>query len=322
MAEVVEPIEKYALTHKEKAKSENPMLKIGIVGCDNTEGQDVARLVSSKGFDVVLISKSGENLDAAFDEMGRELDRMIDRWGMTSSEKRAIMSRIKGSSDYKDLSDCGLVIESIKPKSREGSIESRKEVMRNIELNTSTNTIIASNTSTLLISELSNELEHPERCISLHFLSPAVESKVIEVAKGLYTSDETYNAVCKFALSLGKSIISLSESPGMISTRLIVPLINEACDILMEGVASVSEVDLILKLGFGLPIGPFGMVDRIGVDKVIRWMDNLYREYGDIKYKASPVLKKMERSNHLGKKTGKGFYQYDEFGNKINEPDK
>jgi 3-hydroxyacyl-CoA dehydrogenase len=129
--------------------------------------------------------------------------------------------------------------------------------------------------------------------------------------------DEAYKKVCKFARLLGKRIIPVIESPGIISTRLIAPMINEACEILMEGVADMEDIDATMKIGYGFPYGPFEMADKIGIDVVVRWLDNLYKEFGDIKYKASPMLKKRVRANHLGRDTGIGFYRYDEEGKRI-----
>ena len=142
---------------------------------------------------------------------------------------------------------------------------------------------------------------------------------MVEIARGLHTSDETYERVFKFARLFGKQVIPVNESPGVISTRLIAPLINEACEILLEGVGSMPNIDLTMKLGFGFPLGPFEMADKIGIDTVVRWLDNMYREFGDLKYKASPLLKKMMRANHLGRETRIGFYKYDEEGRKIIE---
>lgn len=318
MEEVVEHIGHYAL-NKDKVSDISKKAtfnKVGLVGCGNV-GQNVARMASSHGLDVVFVEISEQKIQDSIKSLSKELDRSIDRWGMTESEKRAILSRIKGSTDYADFKDSDIVIEAIKATNRDDSIGLRKQIFKNIENNVGEDCIIASNTSTLLITELSAELDHPERCVSFHFLSPAPEARLVEVVKGLYTSDEVYENVCKFARLLNKKVISVIESPGIISTRLIVPLINEACEILMEGVGSMEDIDNTMTLGFGLPLGPFAMADKLGLDKVVRWLDNLYKEFGDVKYKTSPLLKKLVRANQLGRVTGKGFYTYDEEGNKI-----
>ena len=318
MEELVEPIENYAL-RKEKIKpvsGKTSFNKVGLIGCGYI-GQNIARMSSRHGLDVVFIEVSEEKIKQSFHNLSKDLDWLIERWGMTESEKRAILSRIKGSLDYSELKTCDIVIEAIKAPDRTDSIEIRKSIYNKIEENVNEDTIIATNTSTLLITELTADLKHPERCVSFHFISPAPESRIVEVVKGLYTSEQVYEDVVKFARLLDKTIISVNESPGIISTRLIVPLINEACEILMEGVGSMEDIDSTMTLGFGLPLGPFAMADKLGLDKVVRWLDNLYKEFGDVKYKTSPLLKKLVRAHQLGRTTGKGFYEYDQEGNKI-----
>ncbi|MFC2123245.1 3-hydroxyacyl-CoA dehydrogenase family protein [Bacteroidota bacterium] len=316
MTEVVEPIESYALKTRVEEKKYDTFSKVGIVGC-GILGQEIAKMAASHGMDVVFLEISEEKIQAAYDGMKQDLDRMIERWGMTASDKRAIMSRIKGKLDYKYLKGCDVVIESIKSRTREDSVDLRKLIFKNLEKVVSRDTIICTNSTTLVITELSSELTYPDRCVSLHFISPAGETPIVEVARSLHTSDEAYEKVCKFASFLDKRIVPVIESPGIISTRLIAPLINEACEILMEGVASMEDIDATMKLGFGFPLGPFEMADKIGLDMVIRWLDNLYNEFGEIKYKASPMLKKRKRAGHLGQEAGRGFYQYDENGKKI-----
>lgn len=318
MEEIIEPIEHYALkkantSNQQKTGSFN---KIGLVGCGQV-GQSIARMVSTHGLEVVFVELSDQKIDQAFKDLAKDLDRMIERWGMTESEKRAIMSRISGSVKYETLNNCDIVIEAVKSKTRENSVDLRKQLFKNIEKNVSSDTIIATNSSTLVITELSSELDNPERCVSFHFLSPAPEARIVEVVKGLYTSEEVYQRVCRFARLLDKQVIPVIESPGIISTRLMVPWINEACEILMEGVGTMEDIDATMTLGFGLPYGPFAMADKLGLDKVSRWLDNLYKEFGDVKYKASPLLRKLVRANRLGRLTGRGFYEYDEEGNKI-----
>ncbi len=318
MSTPVEPIDNYALkvAAKPSKTTSGAFKKVGIVGC-GILGQEITRMVSGNGIEVRFIEISQEKIDQALREIARELDRMIQRWGMTESEKRAILSRIKGATNYQLLEGCDIVIEAVKSRSREDSVELRKKIFREIENHTSESCLICTNSTTLVITELSSELKRPDRCVSIHFLSPADTAEVVEIARGLNTSDETYERVCKFARMFGKKVIPVVESPGVISTRLIAPIINEACEILMEGVGSLENIDLTMKLGFGFPLGPFEIADKIGLDTVVRWLENMYKEYGDLKYKASPLLKKMVRANHLGRDTGIGFYKYDSEGRKI-----
>ncbi|MGF1636100.1 MAG: 3-hydroxyacyl-CoA dehydrogenase family protein [Cyclobacteriaceae bacterium] len=314
----VEPIEGYALKTRKpsNSKRKNAFNKVGIVGC-GILGQEITRMVSAHGIDVVFVEVSEEKIQQSIREISRDLDRMIEKWGMTDGEKRAILSRISGTTDYKDLHGAEIVIESVKSRTRESSVDLRKRIFREIERHISDKAIIATNSTTLVITELSSELDHPERCVSLHFLSPADQSQVVEIARGLHTSDETYDNACRFSMLFGKQVVQVIESPGVISTRLIAPLINEACEILMEGVGALEDIDTTMRLGFGFPLGPFELADKIGLDMIVRWLDNMYKEFGDLKYKASPLLKKKVRANHLGKETSIGFYKYDEEGRKI-----
>lgn len=315
----VEPIEGYAIKRRKKPlvkKNRYEFNKIGIVGC-GILGQEITRMVSSHGIEVTFIEISEEKIQQALNGISNDLDAMIGKWGMTKNEKKAIMSRITGTMNYEDLEGADIVIESVKSRSRESSVELRKRIFREIEKNIDDDTIIATNSTTLVITEMSSELDHPQRCVSLHFLSPADKIPIVEIARGLHTSDETYEKVCQFARLFEKKVVSVIESPGIISTRLIAPLINEACEILMEGVGKLEDIDDTMKMGFGFPLGPFEVADKIGLDTIVRWLDNMYKEFGDLKYKASPMLKKMVRANLLGRETRQGFYKYDEEGKKV-----
>ncbi len=313
---IVEQIESYALSKKGRPKSQ--FGQIGVVGAGST-GQRIALMIATQGIEIVILDLSQEKLDQSFNGMAEELDSRIEHWGMTSGDKRAVLSRIKGTLDYKDFKDCDLVIECILSKLPESTISIRKEVFRKIEENVSRDAIIATNSSTIVITELSSELKHQDRCLSLHFSTTSPGANVVEVVRGLQTSEDICENVHKFTTLIGKIPIMVDESPGLISVRLFIALIGEACDVMMEGVASKESIDLTMRNGLGLPLGPFEMADKIGLDKVVRWMDNLYKEFGDLKYKPSPVLKKLVRANRFGRKNGRGFYSYDEQGNKISD---
>jgi len=310
---IVEQIESYALSKKSRPKSQ--FSQVGVVGAGTT-GQRIILMIAKKGIEVVVLDLSQEKLDQAVSEMENELDNQINHWGMTSGDKRSILSKIKGTTDYRDFRDCDLVIECILSKVPEFSLEIRKNVFKRIEENVSRNAIIATNSSTIVITELSSELEHKDRTLSLHFSTTNPDANIVEVVRGLHTTDIVIENVLKFATLIRKIPIPVDESPGLISVRLFVALMSEACEVFMEGVATKDNIDLTMRNGLGLPLGPFEMADKIGLDKVIRWMDNLYKEFGDIKYKPSPVLKKLVRANRLGRKSGVGFYYYDKYGNK------
>jgi 3-hydroxybutyryl-CoA dehydrogenase len=305
---MAELLEDYALTRKIQKKGS--IHKIGVVGCGEM-GQEICRIVSQFGMDAVFLDISEEKVNVIYEKIKQQLNDEVNQWGLTEGDKKAIMSRIKGSTDYNVLADCDLVLESVNSKNPGSNLELRKDVFRRIESVVTPDAIITSNNSTLMISEIAAVLEKPDRAIGLHFMSPATTIKIVEVVKGIETSPKTFETVCKFAKMIDRKVITISESPGHISTRLIVTLINEACELLMEGVASVEAIDKIMKQGYGMQLGPFELADKIGLDKVVKWMDNLYQEYSLQKFKASPVIKRLVRANYHGRKSGKGFYRYE-----------
>ncbi|MCF8381092.1 MAG: 3-hydroxyacyl-CoA dehydrogenase family protein [Bacteroidales bacterium] len=305
---MTEALENFALKQKAPRKK-GSVHKVAVIGCGNI-GQEIARIVAYNGMEVIFIDLTEERIVEVYKEIEIELDSMIDRWGLTLSEKRVIMSRIKGSTDYEDIKDVDLVIESINSQKPGTNISLRKEIFAKAESVVSEDTIITSNNSTLMISDLAAVLKIPERAVGFHFIGPASSIKVVEVVRGLQTSDYAYDFMLKFAKTIDKRAITLHESPGHISTRLIVTLINEACETLMEGVATVKCIDTTMKLGYGMMFGPFEMADRIGLDKLLRWMDNLYAEFGLQKFKASPILKRLVRAGYTGRYNNKGFYTY------------
>lgn len=315
---MTEKLEDYSITKKVTQKT-SFLNKVGIVGCGEM-GQDIALVVSSHGIDVIFIEKSNLKIKEVTNDMNRKLDDMINHWGLTSSEKRAVLSRIKGYTDFVNLKKCNIVIESISTHGYDYVLPVKQEIFQKIEDIVSRNAVIATNSSTILISELASVLTYPDRAIGIHFLAPVLNVKIIEVVRFLKTSEEANNFVKKFARAIGKKVIEVNESPGNISTRLIVPLINEACEILMERVATVAEIDETMKSGFGLMLGPFEMADKMGLDKVVKWMNNLYEEFGDMKYKVSPIIKRLVRANNLGRINGAGFYKYVD-GKKVINPE-
>jgi len=302
-----ERLEDFSLGKTKQVKGS--LQKVGLVGC-GAMGQEISVLISQSGIEVAFVDISEERVAEVFRRIEVQLDDRISKWGLTGSEKKLILSRIKGSTDYSCLSDCDIVIETINSKKKGTSLDLRQEIFKKIESVVSQDAIIVSNTATLMISEISSVLKKPERAMGLHFFSPVGKIKIIEAVRSVYTNDDAYNMVSKLALLAGKKLINVNESAGNISTRMLVPLINEACEILMEGVATVSDIDETMKETSGLQLGPFEMADKIGLDKVLKWMENLYVEFGEQKYKPSPVLKRMVRADLLGRRVGEGFYMY------------
>ncbi len=302
-----EKLEDYKLGNSTQNKQNS--IRLGIVGCGSM-GQEIAIAASSNGIEVRFIDLTDERVAIINRTLGEILDKMINRWGMTEGEKKAILSRISGYIGYEVLRDCTIVIESVNSKKPVSSLNLRREIFERIEAVVPDDTVIASNASTKVIDDLSIVLDKPERAIGLHFLSPAFANKILEVNKSWKTSATASDIIVRFARILDKKIININGTPGNISTRLIIPMINEACELLMEGVSTVEEIDECMQLGFGLQQGPFVMADSIGLDKILRWMEGLYQEYGDIKYKSSPIIKRLVRAGLLGLHAGEGFYVY------------
>lgn len=317
MSEILtEAIEKYALSNN--ARPHMKFSKVGIVGCGST-GQRIALMIAGRGIEVVFLEISKAKIDDAYEELEEQLDEKINHWGLTSNEKKLILSRLKGTLDYADFAECDLVIEAILSKTREFSRDIRKGVFSNIEEHVKPDTIIATNSTSSVITELSSELKYKGRCVSLHFSTTAPDATIVEVVKGLYTKEEVCVNVKKFAKLINRIPIPVEESPGLVSVRLGVSLISEACNLLMEGVASMEDIDFVSRKGIGMSLGPFEMADKIGLQRVVRWMDNLYNEFGDRKYKPSPIIKKLVRAKHYGRQTCEGFYKYDELGYKLKD---
>ena len=299
---------KYSLGDQMKPKGK--IQNVGIIGCGSI-GQQVTLQVANYGMDVVFLDVSDERIKEIFASLEKQLDDIINHWGITASEKRLILSRIKGTTVYSDLKDCDIVIETISSRQRGTLIELRRDIFKIVENVDRKDTIIASNLSTLMISDLAVALKHKDRAMGVHFLEPIDKTRIVEVMRCMRTSDKTLETMVRFARMINKRAIPIHESPGNISTRILLPVFNEACEVLMEGVASVKDIDDTMKEIMGYNVGPFELADRIGLDKVLKYMDNLYAEFGERKYKASPILKRLVRANFLGKHTGKGFYNYE-----------
>jgi len=313
---IYEPIEDFGLSKKDRSKT--LFSKIGIVGC-GLIGQNLARVASFYGLEVVFIEVSEDKIQDAYQNIEKVLDERIEHWGITNGEKRAIISRIKGTLDYNELKGCDFVIEAIRAIDRGVKIKERKNIFHKIEEVVDADCIIATNSTTIIITELSSELIHKERCVSLHFFVSSQEARIMEVVRSLYTSDESYQKVCKFITMINRKIVRVEESPGLVSVRLFVVLLNEACEILMERISNIDDIDQTMKIGFGMRLGPFEVADKMGLEKVVRWMDNIYDEFGDIRYKPNPYLRKLVRAKHTGIVSGEGFYKYDENGKKLEQ---
>lgn len=272
-------------------------------------GQGIAQTIAGSGLDVLIIEKTEETAAEAKEALSETMDREIRRWAMTQSEKKAIMSRIKWSLDYNDLQDADVIIEAV-----DENYNLKAEIFRKLDEIAKPETIFVSNTSTLSLSKLATETKRPDKIIGMHFLSPVPKVPLVELVKGLHTSNYTVSTIKDFAKRIGKTAVEVYEYPGFVTTRAIVPLLNEAMHILLEGIASAKDIDTAMKLGYNFQYGPLEMADMMGLDEVLAWMDTLWKTLGEPRYRACPILRKLVRERKLGKKTGEGFYKYDDEG--------
>lgn len=286
--------------------------KIGVIG-GGTMGRGIAEMLAKKGMDVVLIEQNQQLLDSSLELIQLSLDKQLEKWAITESEKKLIVGKIHSSTEMKALADCDLVIESITE-----NLEAKKAVFRQIDEVCPSNVIIASNTSTLSLTELAATTNNPERVIGMHFVYPVSKIDLVEIIRGMKTSDLTYISTLDFVQnSLEKTGIQVFESPGFVTTRLICVLINEAMQTLSEGVASAEEIDRAMRTGYSFNKGPLEMADRFGLDSVLAALEQMFREYGELKYRPSFMLKQMVHAGHLGVKSGQGFFKYDKDGDRL-----
>ena len=285
--------------------------ELGVVGAGTT-GQGIVQTAAHAGIDVIFCEKSEESVSEALEAITVALDREIERWGMTKTDKTVILSRIRGTTAPEELKGAPLVIEAVSY-----NLTLKSKVFSALDSVLPPETILVTNTSSLSITQLAAVTNRPDRVVGMHFLSPVPKRPLVEVVRGLHTSDETVRLAKEFATEIKKTAIEVFEYPGFVTTRLILPLLNEAMHVVMEGVASASDVDTAMTLGYNFPSGPLEVADRMGLDEVLLWMEHLFHELGDLKYRPCPLLRKMVRAGELGVKTGKGFFVYDEAGRRV-----
>ena len=285
--------------------SERELHRIGVVG-GGMMGRSIATRVSQAGLGVVVRDITQERTAQVKDLLEKDLDREIDRWGLTQGEKKAILARIGFTTDLKESAGCDLVIETIHE-----DFAAKRALIAELDDALEPTIPVIINTSTLSISELAQGLRHPQRILGMHFLYPVTTTRVVEVVKGQVTSDEAFEIARRFVRVLGKVPIQEFESPGFVTTRVIMPLINEAAHVVMEGVATAAEVDLAIKLGYEFRHGPLEWADRVGLHRILNWLEHLFHETGEAKFRPCPLIRKLVRAGQTGARVGKGFFTYD-----------
>ncbi len=274
---------------------------VGLVG-GGTMGQGIAITCAASGLDVLLLEKTPELARQSVEEIGHALDRDIAKWRRTESEKKAVLGRVRTVDDLGALEASDIVIECVME-----DLELKTSIFQKLDQVCPPEDILATNTSSLSVTEIAARTRRSDRVIGLHFLQPVPQVPLVEVVRGLGTSDATFRQAMDFVRLLGKTGVEVFEYPGYVTTRVILPFLNEAMHVVMEGVATPEAVDTSMRLGYGLPVGPLALADRIGLDEVNRWMQYLFEELGDLKYRPCPLLRKMIRAGHLGVKGGRGF---------------
>ncbi len=279
--------------------------QIAVIG-GGTMGQGIAQTAASNGIEVIMIEKNETLAASALKNLEAGMLAEIERWSLTVGEKKAIMSRIKISTNMEDIKNCPFVIEAITE-----DFGIKKRLFHLLDQNCSAETIFISNTSTLNLSKLANETSRPEKVVGMHFLNPVPKIPLVELIRATHTSNETFNRVKAFAENqLQKKVVEVYEYPGFVTTRVIIPMLNEAMYVFAEGISSAEGIDTAMKLGYGFQVGPLAMADMMGLDDVLMWAEQLWQQLGEPKYRPAPVLRRMVREGKLGKKTGEGFFKY------------
>lgn len=277
---------------------------VGIIGA-GTMGNGIAQTCAAAGLSVVMVDISDAAVNRGLSTVGGSLERLVKKEKMSAADREATLKRITGTTDRAKLSDCDLVIEAATENE-----ELKVKILKDLCATLSPRTLVATNTSSISITKLAAATDRPDRFIGMHFFNPVPVMALLELIRGLQTSDDTHAKALDFAKRVGKVAISAKNSPGFAVNRILCPMINEAIFALQEGIATAEEIDAGMKLGCNHPIGPLALADLVGLDTMLSVMEVFYKGFNDPKYRPAPLLKEMVDAGHLGRKSGQGFYTY------------
>lgn len=279
-------------------------MKIGILGA-GTMGAGIAQVFAQAGYEVIMRDLEEASVNRGLTAIDKSLNRLVKKEKITDSEKSEVIQRIQTTTELGHLKDVDLLIEAATEK-----MDVKKMIFKELDEVIQSDAILATNTSSLSITEIASVTKRPDKVVGMHFFNPVPMMKLVEVIKGIATSQETKNRILEMTHKVGKKPVEVEEAPGFVVNRILIPMINEAVGILAEGIASAEDIDQAMMMGANHPLGPLALADLVGNDVNLAIMETLFEETGDTKYRPHPLLKKMVRGNLLGRKTGAGFFTY------------